>query len=94
MLGQRCHKIKNKREEEEEKKCRCPKVVRYSNIAIVCCKRVHRSEHDESNSGKVMRLSQGTVAIQLYFDRGKKIKYTHEPIKLENEEKKMWLCVW
>lgn len=76
MLGQRCHKIKNKREEEEneeeEKKCRCPKVVCYSNIAIVCCKRVHRSEHDESNSGKVMRLSQGTVAIQLYFDRGKK----------------------
>lgn len=41
-----------------------------------------------------MRLSQGTVAIQLYFDRSKKIKYTHEPIKLENEEKKnVALCM-
>lgn len=41
-----------------------------------------------------MRLSQGTVAIQLYFDRSKKIEYTHEPIKLENEEKKnVALCM-
>lgn len=93
-LAKDATKLRIREKKKKKKKCWCPKVVCYSNIAIVCCKRVHRSEHDVSNSGKVMRLSQGTVAIQLYFDRGKKIKYTHEPIKLENGEKKMLLCVW